>query len=140
MRHRVAGRKLQRTASHRKALLRTMVTELLESEKIVTTVPKAKEVRSVAEKMITLGKRESLHARRQALSFLRKKSVVFKLFDALAPRFADRNGGYTRILRLGPRRGDGAELALLQLVDAEGPAGKKEEAPKKKKKGKSEDS
>jgi len=109
-----------------------MVTEFLESEKIVTTVPKAKEVRSVAEKMITLGKRENLHARRQALSFLRKKSVVFKLFDSLAPRFADRNGGYTRILRLGTRPGDGAEVALLQFVDAEEKA-KKEESPKKKK-------
>ena len=138
MRHRVAGRKLGRTASHRKALLRTMVTEFLEAEKIVTTVPKAKEVRSVAEKMITLGKRESLHARRQALSYIRKKSVVFKLFDALAPRFADRNGGYTRILRLGPRPGDGAEVALLQFVDAEKAGAKKDEASKKKKKGKKE--
>ena len=138
MRHRVAGRKLGRTASHRKALLRTMVTSFLESEKIVTTVPKAKEVRSVAEKMITLGKRESLHARRQALSFLRKKSVVFKLFDALGPRFADRNGGYTRILRLGNRPGDGAEVALLQFVDAEESGAKKEEASKKKKKSKKE--
>lgn len=138
MRHRVAGRKLGRTASHRKALLRTMVTEFLEAEKIVTTVPKAKEVRSVAEKMITLGKRESLHARRQALSYIRKKSVVFKLFDALAPRFADRNGGYTRILRLGPRPGDGAEVALLQFVDAGETGAKKEEASKKKKKAKKE--
>ena len=138
MRHRVAGRKLGRTASHRKALLRTMVTEFLEAEKIVTTVPKAKEVRSVAEKMITLGKRESLHARRQALSYIRKKSVVFKLFDALAPRFADRNGGYTRILRLGPRPGDGAEVALLQFVDVEKAGAKKDEASKKKKKGKKE--
>jgi large subunit ribosomal protein L17 len=117
-----------------------MVTEFLEAEKIVTTVPKAKEVRSVAEKMITLGKRESLHARRQALSFIRKKSVVFKLFDALAPRFADRNGGYTRILRLGPRPGDGAEVALLQFADAEDTGSKKEEASKKKKKGKKETS
>ena len=119
MRHRWSGRKLGRTASHRKALMRTMVTELLENEKIVTTVPKAKELRSVAEKMITLGKKESLHARRQALSFIRKKSVVFKLFDSLAPRFADRNGGYTRILRLGTRKGDSAEMAILELVGSD---------------------
>ena len=124
MRHRVAGRKLGRTGSHRKALLRTMVTEFLEAEKIVTTVPKAKEVRSVAEKMITLGKRESLHARRQALSFIRKKSVVFKLFDALAPRFADRNGGYTRIIKIGQRRGDGAPVSLVELVTKGGPQSK----------------
>jgi large subunit ribosomal protein L17 len=103
-----------------------MVTEFLENEKIVTTVPKAKELRSVAEKMITLGKRDNLHARRQALSFIRKKSVVFKLFDTVAPRFADREGGYTRILRLGPRKGDSAEMAILELVGSE------EEAPKQK--------
>lgn len=99
--------------------MRTMVTDFLENERMVTTVPKAKELRSVAEKMITLGKRETLHARRRALAFLRKKSVVFKLFDSLAPRFVDRDGGYTRILRLGPRPGDGAELALLEFVDSE---------------------
>jgi large subunit ribosomal protein L17 len=99
--------------------MRTMVTEFLENEKMITTVHKAKEVRSTAEKMITLGKRENLSARRRALSFLRKKSIVFKLFDSLAPRFADRQGGYTRILRLGPRVGDGAEMALLQFVDDE---------------------
>lgn len=119
MRHRWSGRKLGRTASHRKALMRTMVTEFLENEKIVTTVPKAKELRSVAEKMITLGKKDSLHARRQALSFIRKKTVVFKLFDDLAPRYADRDGGYTRVLRLGNRKGDSAEMAILQLVGAE---------------------
>lgn len=131
MRHRMAGRKLGRTSSHRKALMRTMVTEFLENEKIITTVPKAKEVRSAAEKIITLGKRESLHARRQALGYLRKKEVVFKLFDSLAPRFADRNGGYTRILRLGSRRGDGAELALLELLQATPEA--KPDSPKKAK-------
>jgi large subunit ribosomal protein L17 len=96
-----------------------MVTEFLENEKIVTTVPKAKELRSVAEKMITLGKRDSLHARRQAFSYIRKKPVVFKLFDTLAPRFADREGGYTRILKLGKRKGDSAEIAILQLVGSE---------------------
>lgn len=137
MRHRMAGRKLGRTSSHRKALLRTMVTEFLENEKMVTTVPKAKELRSVAEKMITLGKKDHLHAKRQALSFIRKKSVVFKLFDTLAPRFADRNGGYTRILRLGPRPGDNAEMAILEFVDAEvksaAPAPEKKAAAKTEK-------
>jgi large subunit ribosomal protein L17 len=117
--------------------MRTMVTEFFENERMVTTVPKAKEVRSVAERMITLGKKESLSARRRALAFLRKKSAVFKLFDALAPRFADREGGYTRILRLGPRAGDGAELAILEFVDAEAKAtpkkGAKKAAPKTKK-------
>jgi len=130
MRHRWSGRKLGRTASHRRALMRTMVTEFLENEKIVTTVPKAKELRSVAEKMITLGKRDSLHSRRQALSYLRKKPVVFKLIDTLAPRFADRDGGYTRILRLGNRKGDSAEMAILELVSSEEEAKKPE--PKKK--------
>ena len=113
-----------------------MVTEFLENEKIVTTVPKAKELRSVAEKMITLGKRDSLHARRQALSFIRKKLVVFKLFDTLAPRYADRNGGYTRILRLGNRKGDSAELAILELVGSEEEVKKPE--PKKKAKSKTQ--
>lgn len=136
MRHRKAGRRLGRTTSHRKALLRTMVTEFFEHEKMVTTVAKAKEVRSVAERMITLGKRENLHARRQALSFLRKKEVVFKLFDSLAPRFADRNGGYTRILRLGVRTGDASEMALLELVDA-APKGEEKKPAKKSKQSKS---
>lgn len=112
--------------------MRTMVTEFLENEKIVTTVPKAKELRSVAEKMITLGKKDSLHARRQALSFIRKKTVVFKLFDDLAPRYADRDGGYTRVLRLGNRKGDSAEMAILQLVGAEDEV--KESKPTKKSK------
>jgi large subunit ribosomal protein L17 len=94
-----------------------MVTEFFENERLITTVFKAKELRSVAEKMITLGKRDTLHARRQALSFIRKKQVVYKLFDTLGPRFAERNGGYTRILRLGTRVGDAAELAILEFVD-----------------------
>ncbi|MGH9341157.1 MAG: 50S ribosomal protein L17 [Acidobacteriota bacterium] len=134
MRHRWGNRKLGRTSSHRKALLRTMVTELLEKEKIVTTVPKAKELRSFAEKMITLGKRDSLHARRQALSVIRTKAVVHKLFDSLAPRFADRQGGYTRIIRLGFRRGDSAEIAILELIgsDSEKPAAPKKKETKKK--------
>ena len=116
MRHRWSGRKLGRTSSHRMAMLRNMVTEFLDKEKIVTTVPKAKELRPFAEKMITLGKRETLHARRQALAVIRSKDVVYKLFDSLAPRYADRDGGYTRIIRLGFRKGDSAEMAILELV------------------------
>ena len=138
MRHRWAGRKLGRTSSHKRALLRTMVTEFLENERIVTTVPKAKELRSFAEKMITLGKKESLHARRRALSHIRKKAVVFKLFDTLAPRYADRNGGYTRILRLGTRVGDNAEMAVLEFVDAEAGAGKTVATPEVETKAESE--
>ena len=119
MRHRLAGRKLGRTSSHRRAMLRNMVTELLDKEKITTTISKAKALRPFTEKMITLGKRDSLHARRQALSVIRKKSVVHKLFDSLGPRYADRNGGYTRIVRLGYRKGDSAENALIELVGSE---------------------
>ena len=100
-------------------MFRNMVTDFLDKEHLVTTVPKAKELRPVAEKMITLGKQETLHARRRALSFIRTKAVVRKLFDDLAPRFADRHGGYTRIVRIGFRRGDNAELALLEMVGSE---------------------
>ena len=107
-----------------------MVTEFLDKERIITTVAKAKELRPFAEKMITLGKRENLHSRRRALSIIRRKSVVHKLFDSLAPRYADRNGGYTRIVRLGFRKGDNAERAMIELVDREG----EKEAPKKGKK------
>ncbi len=142
MRHRRAGRKLGRTSSHRMAMLRNMVTELLEKEKITTTVPKAKELRPFTEKMITLGKRDSLHARRQALSVIRSKSVVHKLFDSLGPRYADRNGGYTRIVRLGYRKGDSAERALIELVEsdvAEESSEKKEKEPSKKTKVKSDE-
>ena len=119
MRHRRKGKKLGRTASHRKAMMRNLVTEFLDNERIVTTISKAKALRPVAEKMITLGKRENLHARRRALSFIRRKEVVYKLFDEIAPRFSERNGGYTRILRLGFRQGDQAEMALLELVGSE---------------------
>ncbi len=100
-------------------MLRNMVTDFLDREKLVTTVPKAKELRPFAEKIITLGKRETLHARRQALAVIRRKDVVAKLFDTLAPRFADRKGGYTRIVRLGYRKGDSAEMALIELVGSE---------------------
>ena len=119
MRHRKAGRKLNRTPSHRRAMLRNMVTQLLDHEQMITTVAKAKELRPCAEKMITLGKRETLHARRQALAVIRRKAVVAKLFDTLAARYAKRPGGYTRIVRLGNRKGDAAPLALIELVDRE---------------------
>lgn len=119
MRHRWSGRKLGRDSAHRKALLRNMVTEFLDKGRIITTVPKAKELRPFAEKLISLGKRETLHARRRALRIVRRKSVVHKLFDSLAPRYADRQGGYTRIIRLGFRKGDSAEMALIELVGSE---------------------
>lgn len=139
MRHRQSGRKLNRTSSHRKALLRTLVTELLDKEKLVTTVPKAKELRPVAERMITLGKRETLHARRQALAVIRRREVVHKLFDSLAARFAERNGGYTRIVRLGPRKGDAAELALIELLGSEYTPPAPEEKKKKSRKARKEE-
>ena len=116
MRHRLGYRKLNRPSAHRKALLRNLVKDLLRYEAIRTTEPKAKEARRSAEKMITLGKDGSLHARRQALKFLNDKALVAEVFDELAPRFADRNGGYTRILKLGPRGGDGAAMARIELL------------------------
>ena len=122
MRHRKAGRKLNRTSSHRRAMLRNMVTQLLDHEQMITTVAKAKELRPFAEKMITLGKGETLHARRQALAVIRRKAVVAKLFDTLAARYSKRPGGYTRIIRLGNRKGDAAPLALIELVDRDSSA------------------
>ncbi len=112
-------------------MLRNMVTELLEKERIITTIAKAKELRPFAEKMITLGKRESLHARRRALSIIRRKSVVHKLFDSLAPRYADRRGGYTRIIRLGFRKSDSAEEVIIELVGREGEEAAAEKKEKK---------
>lgn len=117
MRHRNAGRKLGRTSSHRDAMLRNMVTSLLEQERIVTTVPKAKEARRVTEQMITLGKRGDLHARRQALAYIRSKDIVAKLFDEISTQYASRQGGYTRIIRTGTRAGDAAPMAIIELVD-----------------------
>lgn len=117
MRHRKAGRKLNRTTAHRKAMLRNMVTSLLEHERIVTTVPKAKEARRVADKMITLGKRGDLHARRQALAYIRSNEVVDKLFNDLSEQYMDRQGGYTRIIRTGTRAGDAAPMAIIELVN-----------------------
>lgn len=116
MRHGKAGRKLGRTTPHRSAMLRNMVTSLFEHERIVTTVPKAKEARRVADKMITLAKRGDLHARRQAYAYIRSKDIVAKLFDEIQGQFADRNGGYTRIIRTGTRQGDAAQMAILELV------------------------
>ncbi len=109
-------RKLGRASDHRDAMLRNLVTSLLENGKIETTVEKAKETRCMAEKMITLGKTNTLHSRRQALAYITKEDVVTKVFAEIAPKYADRNGGYTRILKLGPRRGDAAEMAIIELV------------------------
>ncbi|MBU0908530.1 MAG: 50S ribosomal protein L17 [Proteobacteria bacterium] len=117
MRHRKSGRRLGRTTPHRLAMVRNMVTSLLEHERIVTTTPKAKEVRKVADKMITLAKRGDLHARRQALAFIRDSKVVAKLFDKLRAEYQDRQGGYTRIIQTGNRNGDAAPMAILELVN-----------------------
>ncbi len=116
MRHRNTGRKLGRTSSHREAMLRNMVTSLLKYEKITTTDAKAKELRKVAEKMITLGKRGDLHARRQALSFVRDKEIVAKLFDELSTRYRDYTGGYTRIMKMGNRTGDNAPMSIIEFI------------------------
>ena len=117
MRHRVVGRKLGRSSGQRRALFRGLVTDLLGYEKITTTEAKAKEVRGLADKMVTLGKKGGLHARRQALAFILDEKTVEKLFTYLVPRYAERNGGYTRIVKLGPRLGDGAPMVRLELVE-----------------------
>lgn len=127
MRHRKAGRKLGRTTSHRKAMLRNMVTSLVKHERIMTTDSKAKELRKVADKMITLGKRGTLHARRQALSFVRDESVVAKLFAELSARYQQRAGGYTRIIKIGPRPGDNAPLSIIEYIQQ----GEQQKAKKK---------
>jgi len=119
MRHLVKGKKLRRNSAQRKALLRNLVTSFLEKERILTTLAKAKATRPLAEKMITLAKKDSLHARRRALSFIYKESVVRKLFEEIGPRFSERPGGYTRIVKIGSRSGDGAEMAMLELVGSE---------------------
>ena len=123
MRHRLSGRKLGRTTSHRNAMFANMTASLLRHEQIITTLPKAKELRRFADRMITLGKRGGLHARRQAASFLRDDELVRKLFDTLAPRYRERPGGYTRVLKAGFRRGDDAAVAVIELVDRD-PAAK----------------
>ena len=120
MRHKKAGYKLKRDPGARKALFKGLVTSIIQEERVVTTVPKAKAVRPLVEKMITLAKRDdTLHARRQAAAFLETPAAVQKLFDKLGARFGQRNGGYTRIVRLGPRKGDGAEQAMIELVGSE---------------------
>ena len=119
MRHKRDGFKLKRNLSSRRSLLLTLVTSVIEQERIITTVPKAKAAKPIVEKMITLGKTDTLHARRQAAAYIETPAAVKKLFDKLGPRFAQRNGGYTRIVRVGWRKGDGAEQALLELVGTE---------------------
>src|SRR5947208_5412010 len=136
MRHAVKGRKLGRTSSHREALFRNQLQSLVEKEKIITTLPKAKELRPIAERVITRGKHGTIHDRRWVLRWVLKRELVKKVFDDIAPRFAERPGGYLRIVKLGPRQGDGAEMAVIELVvrpDAEAAEPVKEsQAPKAK--------
>ena len=136
MRHLKAGRKLSRSDSHRWAMLRNMVTSLFERNRILTTDAKAKEARPLAERMITFAKRGDLHARRQVLRFITREEIVEKLFASIGPAFKDRNGGYTRILKAGRRRGDAAPLSILELVNAPEAEVKEELDEKDKKKGK----
>jgi large subunit ribosomal protein L17 len=117
MRHGVKGRKLGRTSSHREALFRNQLQSLMDKERIITTLPKAKELRPLAERVITRGKQGTVHARRWALRWLLRRDLVKKLFDDIAPRFSERPGGYLRIVKLGPRQGDGAEMAVIEMVD-----------------------
>jgi len=117
MRHKVAGRRLGRSSAHRKALFRNLVTDLLNYEKITSTEAKVKEIRGLAEKMITLGKQGGLTSRRQALAFILDENIAAKVFNELAPRYAERPGGYTRIIKLGPRLGDGAPMVRIELVE-----------------------
>ncbi|MBI4169297.1 MAG: 50S ribosomal protein L17 [Acidobacteria bacterium] len=130
MRHNVGLRKLGRTSAHRRALLRNLATDLFRHERLKTTQPKARELRPVAERLITLARRDDLHARRQVLRYISDKDVVKKLFDTLAPRFAGRPGGYTRTLKLGPRPGDGADMAIVELIGSE-PVFKKQKEERK---------
>jgi large subunit ribosomal protein L17 len=122
MRHAVKGRKLGRTTSHREALFRNQLQSLMDKERIITTLPKAKELRPLAERVITRGKQGTVHARRWALRWLLRRDLVKKLFDDIAPRFRERPGGYLRIVKLGPRQGDGAEMAVIEMVDRVAPA------------------
>lgn len=138
MRHRVAHRKLGRTTEHRLNLLRNLTAALIFQERIRTTLAKAKELRPFAERLVTLGKKDSLHARRQVLRVIPRKDAVAKLFNEISPRFAERPGGYTRILKLGPRQGDGAEMAFIEFVDFEFSPKKEAKKPKVEKKPKKE--
>jgi len=133
MRHRVAGRKLSRHTQHRELMFRNMLVSLLQYERIKTTLAKGKELRSWADKIISLGKKGTLHARRRAFALLRDKGIVKKLFDEIAPRFKDREGGYTRVYKLGWRQGDGAPLSLVELVTYAPPEEKKKSTLKKAK-------
>ena len=135
MRHLNAGRKLNRSASHRRALFRNLVTALLERERIKTTDAKAKETRRLAERMITLGKEGTLAARRRALTFVQSRAVVKKLFDDIAPRFKERNGGYTRIIKIGIRHGDAAPISVIELVTRAADLEAAAEGEKKKRRG-----
>ena len=130
MRHNVGYRKLGRTSEHRRALLRNLATDLFRHERLKTTMPKARELRPYAERLITLARRDDLHARRQVAGQISDRTVVKKLFDTLGPRFATRPGGYTRALKLGPRHGDGADMAIVELVGSE-PTFKKQKDDKK---------
>jgi large subunit ribosomal protein L17 len=130
MRHGVAGRKLGVTSTHRAAMFRNMAVALIKHEQITTTLPKAKELRPVAEKLITLGKRGGLHARRQAYAQLRDNKIVSKLFDALAERYKERSGGYCRVLKAGIRYGDAADMAVIELVDRDPEAKGQDSGPK----------
>ena len=130
------NRKLGRPTSQRMAMLKGMVTFLLETGRIETTVTRAKEVSALTDKMVTLGKANTLAAKRQALSFLKKEAVVYKLFSIIAPNYEERNGGYTRVLKIGPRRGDGAEMAVIEMVDAESIYAPKKDAKKSEKEAK----
>lgn len=135
MRHGYANRKLGRTSSHRNAMFRNQLASLIASERIITTLPKAKELRPIAEKLITLAKNDSVHARRQAARQVPDDALIAKLFDTIGPRFSTRPGGYTRIMKLGARRGDAAEMAILELVERSADAGEaKAEKPAKAKK------
>lgn len=129
MRHNVSGRKLNVTSTHRAAMFRNMAVALIKHEQITTTLPKAKELRPVAEKLITLGKRGTLHARRQAFAQLRDETIVSKLFSALSERYGSRNGGYTRVLKAGVRYGDNADMAVIELVDRDLEAKGKDSGP-----------
>ena len=129
MKHKIKGKKLNRTSSHRKALFKNMAQAIIKHEQIVTTLPKAKTMKPIVDKLITLGKKGSLHARRQAFSKLRDENMVAKLFGTLAPRYADRNGGYTRVLKAGYRYGDTAAMAVIELVDRDEDARGKDSGP-----------
>jgi large subunit ribosomal protein L17 len=122
MRHRLSGRKLNRTSAHRKALFNNLAAALIQHEQIKTTLPKAKDLRPIAEKLITLGKRGNLHARRQAIALLGDAKLAAKLFDTLAPRYAKRNGGYTRVLKAGFRYGDASPMAVIEFVERDAAA------------------